>query len=41
MARRLVGDDAEDAVQDCLLKAFQALRPAQDGREADGRRSSR
>jgi len=24
VARRLVGDDAEDAVQDCLLKAFQA-----------------
>ncbi len=24
IARRLVGDDAEDAVQDCLLKAFQA-----------------
>jgi RNA polymerase sigma-70 factor (ECF subfamily) len=23
LARRLVGDDAEDAVQDCLLKAFQ------------------
>jgi RNA polymerase sigma-70 factor, ECF subfamily len=23
VARRLVGDDAEDAVQDCLLKAFQ------------------
>jgi len=23
MARRLVGDDAEDAVQDCLLRAFQ------------------
>jgi RNA polymerase sigma-70 factor, ECF subfamily len=23
IARRLVGDDAEDAVQDCLLKAFQ------------------
>ena len=25
LARRLVGDDAEDAVQDCLLKAFQAF----------------
>jgi RNA polymerase sigma-70 factor, ECF subfamily len=23
IARRLVGDEAEDAVQDCLLKAFQ------------------
>jgi RNA polymerase sigma-70 factor (ECF subfamily) len=23
IGRRLVGDDAEDAVQDCLLKAFQ------------------
>ena len=22
IARRLVGDEAEDAVQDCLLKAF-------------------
>ena len=22
LARRLVGDDAEDAVQDCLLKAY-------------------
>jgi RNA polymerase sigma-70 factor, ECF subfamily len=25
LARRLVGDEAEDAVQDCLLKAFRAL----------------
>ncbi len=25
IARRLVGDDAEDAVQDCLLKAFRAF----------------
>jgi RNA polymerase sigma-70 factor (ECF subfamily) len=25
MARRLVGDEAEDAVQDCLLKAFRGL----------------
>lgn len=25
LARRLVGDEAEDAVQDCLLKAFRGL----------------
>lgn len=25
VARRLVGDDAEDAVQDCLLKAFRSI----------------
>jgi RNA polymerase sigma-70 factor, ECF subfamily len=25
LARRLVGDEAEDAVQDCLLKAFRAV----------------
>ena len=25
LARRLVGDDAEDAVQDCLLKAYRAF----------------
>jgi RNA polymerase sigma-70 factor, ECF subfamily len=25
IARRLVGDDAEDVVQDCLLKAFQGF----------------
>ena len=35
IARRLVGDDAEDAVQDCLLKAFQRYggsgSPAQAG----------
>jgi RNA polymerase sigma-70 factor (ECF subfamily) len=34
IARRLVGDDAEDAVQDCLLKAFQRygeLRVASSG----------
>ena len=27
IARRLVGDDAEDAVQDCLLKAFHPPAP--------------
>lgn len=35
IARRLVGDEAEDAVQDCLLKAFQRygqLRDEQAGR---------
>jgi len=34
IARRLVGDDAEDAVQDCLLKGFQRydqLRSAESG----------
>ena len=34
IARRLVGDEAEDAVQDCLLKAFQRygeLRAAEAG----------
>jgi RNA polymerase sigma-70 factor (ECF subfamily) len=34
IARRLVGDDAEDAVQDCLLKAFKRygqLRAAESG----------
>jgi RNA polymerase sigma-70 factor (ECF subfamily) len=30
IARRLVGDDAEDAVQDCLLKAFQRFDQLQD-----------
>lgn len=30
LARRLVGDDAEDAVQDCLLKAFQRFDQLQD-----------
>jgi RNA polymerase sigma-70 factor, ECF subfamily len=30
IARRLVGDEAEDAVQDCLLKAFQRFDPLED-----------
>lgn len=30
LARRMVGDDAEDAVQDCLLKAFQKYDQLQD-----------
>ena len=30
LARHLVGDDAEDAVQDCLLKAFRALPQLHD-----------
>jgi RNA polymerase sigma-70 factor (ECF subfamily) len=30
LARRLVGDDAEDAVQDCLLKAFQRFDQLHD-----------
>lgn len=30
LARRLTGDDAEDAVQDCLLKAFQRYHQLQD-----------
>lgn len=30
MARRMVGDDAEDAVQDCLLKAFQRFGQLHD-----------
>ena len=30
IARRLIGDDAEDAVQDCLLKAFQRYEQLQD-----------
>lgn len=30
LARRLVGDDAEDAVQDCLLKAFQRYHQVND-----------
>jgi RNA polymerase sigma-70 factor (ECF subfamily) len=30
IARRLVGDDAEDAVQDCLLKAFQRYEQLKD-----------
>jgi RNA polymerase sigma-70 factor (ECF subfamily) len=30
MARRMVGEDAEDAVQDCLLKAFQRFDQLHD-----------
>jgi RNA polymerase sigma-70 factor (ECF subfamily) len=30
LARRLVGDDAEDAVQDCLLKAYQRFGQLHD-----------
>src|SRR6185369_1405287 len=30
LARRLVGDDAEDAVQDCLLKGFQRFHQLSD-----------
>ncbi|MFD2093159.1 RNA polymerase sigma factor [Blastococcus deserti] len=30
LARRLVGEDAEDAVQDCLLKAFQSMDQLRD-----------
>src|SRR5690242_12005112 len=30
IARALVGDDAEDAVQDCMLKAFQAYGQLHD-----------
>jgi RNA polymerase sigma-70 factor, ECF subfamily len=30
VARRLVGDDAEDAVQDCLLKAFKGFHQLHD-----------
>ncbi|MQA60650.1 MAG: sigma-70 family RNA polymerase sigma factor [Actinophytocola sp.] len=30
IARRIVGDEAEDAVQDCLLKAFQKIDQLQD-----------
>jgi RNA polymerase sigma-70 factor (ECF subfamily) len=30
LARRLVGDEAEDAVQDCLLKAFRGFTQLQD-----------
>jgi RNA polymerase sigma-70 factor (ECF subfamily) len=30
IARRLVGDDAEDAVQDCLLRAFRAFGQLHD-----------
>jgi RNA polymerase sigma-70 factor (ECF subfamily) len=29
LARRLVGDEAEDAVQDCLLKAYQRFHQLQ------------
>ena len=31
IARRLVGNDAEDAVQDCLLKAFRSFHQLDDG----------
>lgn len=31
IARRIVGDDAEDAVQDCLLKAYQRLDQLRSG----------
>lgn len=34
IARRLVGEDAEDAVQDCLLKAFQRYGQLKDGSSA-------
>lgn len=34
LARRLVGNDAEDAVQDCLLKAFQRFGQLQDATAA-------
>ena len=34
IARRLVGEDAEDAVQDCLLKAFQRYGQLRDGSSA-------
>ena len=30
LARRLVGDDAEDAVQDCLLKGFERFHQLSD-----------
>lgn len=32
IARRLVGDEAEDAVQDCLLKAFRSFEQLDHGR---------
>jgi RNA polymerase sigma-70 factor (ECF subfamily) len=34
LARRLVGDDAEDAVQDCLLKGFQRFDQLADAAAA-------
>jgi len=34
LARRLAGDDAEDAVQDCLLKAFQRYQQLHDSAAA-------
>jgi RNA polymerase sigma-70 factor (ECF subfamily) len=34
IARRLVGDDAEDAVQDCLLKAFERFGQLKDSSAA-------
>lgn len=36
IARRLVGDEAEDAVQDCLLKAFQRFDQVRDPAAAPG-----
>jgi RNA polymerase sigma-70 factor (ECF subfamily) len=36
IARRLVGDEAEDAVQDCLLKAFHGLEQLHDDSAASG-----
>jgi RNA polymerase sigma-70 factor, ECF subfamily len=36
IARRMVGDDAEDAVQDCLLRAFKSLEQLHDDSAAPG-----
>lgn len=36
LARRLVGDEAEDAVQDCLLKAYQRWDQLEDPAAAGG-----
>jgi RNA polymerase sigma-70 factor (ECF subfamily) len=36
LARHLIGDDAEDAVQDCLLKAFQRYEQLHDATAASG-----
>lgn len=36
LARRLVGNDAEDAVQDCLLKAYRAYATVADPAAAGG-----
>jgi RNA polymerase sigma-70 factor (ECF subfamily) len=35
IARRLVGDEAEDAVQDCLLKAFRRYGSIVDASAGD------